>query len=580
MDFKLFQVELNDNVIYMHYCPDCFSISSDNQIYYDGELNLTYDYSYVISAINCVLHHPYFKFLKNNYYYVENEKFIEDGLYPEYDFYHISNNALWNVFKNHKQLIDIIKCFKNINYYKVYLNDNYKKCYPNDVLCHLLYYLNNNLSIEFYLNKSFIRHIKPKNVSTNDCITEILNELKPNSIFIKSRLGNPFKLRKSYKYHPKLNEKLDLKQIKELNNKLQYTIDDIIKNNKINSYNYLINSNNTIYYLQSFVFIDKDFNCVYVKLKYDDNLNVIKKVRYFNDDKVSYDNIDQSLNLELNLFSNDEINDYYSNINFYKIDLVCYVKCTKISANQLNLQKKSQDKLLYNDVYYNCRAKEDILIEIKTKLSPKINSIKINKNNDLQNKLKPFTGKFYPWQQYLFEQTKQKNDRYIFIVCDPIGNKGKTFFCSVMKKSFGAFTKTPRNYRLSGYSYDSVVLFNISRLNSARYRIVEDLDNVNDTYHSNSSFARSNPSFTLNNPRFVGIFTNSVFGLEIVNKYSYDNIRLVYFKSNILDPVYRDELEANLDEINKYDNIIIDDTNKDELIICNMTDLLNQLNIK
>lgn len=149
-----------------------------------------------------------------------------------------------------------------------------------------------------------------------------------------------------------------------------------------------------------------------------------------------------------------------------------------------------------------------------------------------------------------------------------------------MKKSFGAFTKTPRDYELSGDSYDSVGLFNISRLNSARYRIEEDLDNVNDTYHSNSSFARSNPSFTLNNPRFVGIFTNSVFGLEIVNKYSYDNIRLVYFKSNILDPVYRDELEANLDEINKYDHIIIDDTNKDELIICNMSDLLNELNIK
>lgn len=44
--------------------------------------------------------------------------------------------------------------------------------------------------------------------------------------------------------------------------------------------------------------------------------------------------------------------------------------------------------------------------------------------------------------------------------------------------------------------------------------------------------------------------------------------------------MYRDELEANLDEIDKYDHIIIDDTNKDELIICNMTDLLNQLNIK
>ena len=235
MDFKLFQVELDDNVIYMHKCPDCFSISSDNQIYYDGELNLTYDYSYVTSAINCVLHHPYFKFLKNNYYYVETEQFIEGGFYPEYDFYHISNNALWNVFKNHKQLIDIIKCFKNINSYRVYLNDNYQKCYPNHVLCHLLYYLNNNLSIEFYLNKSFIQHIKPENTTTNDCITKILNQIKPNSIFIKSRLGNPFSLHESHKYYPKMNEEVDLEQIKDLNNNLQYIINYIIKHNEINS---------------------------------------------------------------------------------------------------------------------------------------------------------------------------------------------------------------------------------------------------------------------------------------------------------------------------------------------------------
>ena len=150
-----------------------------------------------------------------------------------------------------------------------------------------------------------------------------------------------------------------------------------------------------------------------------------------------------------------------------------------------------------------------------------------------------------------------------------------------MKESFGAFIKTLKEYDIVDYSIDKpVTLFNISRSDSARYKIIEDSDNISSTYYSNVTSTQSSSSFILENPRFVGIFTNSIFGLEIVNKYSYDNIRLVYFKSNIIAPMYRDELEANLDEINKYDHIIIDDTNKDKLIICNMLDLLNELHIK
>ena len=79
------------------------------------------------------------------------------------------------------------------------------------------------------------------------------------------------------------------------------------------------------YYLQSFVFIDRDFNCVYVKLKYDDNFNVIKRVRY-GDNKIIYNVNNDLIKHELKLFTDTGITDYYYDDNFCKIDLVCYVK--------------------------------------------------------------------------------------------------------------------------------------------------------------------------------------------------------------------------------------------------------------
>lgn len=100
------------------------------------------------------------------------------------------------------------------------------------------------------------------------------------------------------------------------------SIDNILRNNNIKSFNYIVNN----YYLQSFVFTDKNFNCVYVKLKYNTNFNVIKRIRYFNNDKVNYEHIEDSLKEELNIFGERKISDYYYDCNFYNINLVCYVK--------------------------------------------------------------------------------------------------------------------------------------------------------------------------------------------------------------------------------------------------------------
>lgn len=300
---------LNGSYINYHYR----SIKQSIKIYSKYKLKLPCDYSYITSAINCILHHPYFKYLKDNYYHTENEKFIEDGIYPAYEYYRILNNELWNKFKNHKQLIDIIEFYNNTSQGQIF--NSHEKYFPSCLLCVFLKYLNNALSLEFFIYDSFVKFINPKDMTTNNYIKRILRDANPNSIFIRSMIEKPFRIYNSYVRSIKNTESKLIE-----NEDIKYIMDDIIKRTKINSYDYLIND----YYLQSFVFIDKDFKCVYVKLKHNDKF--IKKVRYFNDDKINYDNINESLKTELNIFNENGIKDYYCDTNFYKIELVCYVK--------------------------------------------------------------------------------------------------------------------------------------------------------------------------------------------------------------------------------------------------------------
>ena len=114
----------------------------------------------------------------------------------------------------------------------------------------------------------------------------------------------------------KINDALRLQ-----NAYLRGSISKILDKKEIKTFDYVIDD----YYLQSFVFTDKDFKCVYVKLKYDDNFNVIKRVRY-GDNKIDYEHIEESLKPELNMFNKRRITDYYYDVNFCNINLVCYVK--------------------------------------------------------------------------------------------------------------------------------------------------------------------------------------------------------------------------------------------------------------
>ena len=85
------------------------------------------------------------------------------------------------------------------------------------------------------------------------------------------------------------------------------------------------------YYLTSFCFTEYipgniTYRCVFVKINYDDNFNVISKVRY-DDKEMEYEqNKYQFMDNELKIFNQIGINEYYDDNNKYHINMLCYVK--------------------------------------------------------------------------------------------------------------------------------------------------------------------------------------------------------------------------------------------------------------
>ncbi len=182
-------------------------------------------------------------------------------------------------------------------------------------------------------------------------------------------------------------------------------------------------------------------------------------------------------------------------------------------------------------------------------------------------KLRPFTGKFLPWQQWLFDRIQERNDRDIYIICDPRGNKGKSYFCKVMKLSYGAFTMEPRKAEDVRYLYNGqeIVLFDMPRTGDYEFYINGVIEEIKNGIVISGKY--EGKEIIVDNPVFVGIFTNSRYGDEIAKKFSADRIVLLYFKSDI-DNYITDE--DDLDRYNccsEYRRFIVDDTNKEELII-------------
>ena len=52
----------------------------------------------------------------------------------------------------------------------------------------------------------------------------------------------------------------------------------------------------------------------------------LKAKKWLDDNKIDYEHIEESLKPELNMFNKRRITDYYYDVNFCNINLVCYVK--------------------------------------------------------------------------------------------------------------------------------------------------------------------------------------------------------------------------------------------------------------
>lgn len=301
------------------------------------DLIKTCDYSYFTSAINCILHHPYFKLFKSNYEYVENKEIKIGIFYSYYQYVKLLNNALWKMFMNSNNTIDILKYYDSLTKNEILIDNEYLRYYPHQIVEHLLHCINNNFSLEFYENDHFVQIINLNDtniyhVTLNRYISNLLKHTNLNTLFITIQMDDQYQYNKTVNHFNDTRHSFlcddnaiilkNTRVLKTQNSYMRGYIDDILRDNNIKSFNYIVND----YYLQSFVFTDKNFNCVYVKLKYDDKFNVIKRIRYFNNDKVSYEHIEDSLKEELNIFGERKISDYYYDDNFYNINLVCYVK--------------------------------------------------------------------------------------------------------------------------------------------------------------------------------------------------------------------------------------------------------------
>lgn len=181
-------------------------------------------------------------------------------------------------------------------------------------------------------------------------------------------------------------------------------------------------------------------------------------------------------------------------------------------------------------------------------------------------KLIPFTGKFYPWQQWLFDMIQQRNYRDIYIICDPRGNKGKSYFCLVMRDSFGAFVVRPQKVTDVRYLYngEEIALFDMPRNGDYEFYINGVVEEIKDGYVVSGKY--EGKIIRQRNPVFVGIFTNSRYGDEIAKKFSADRIVLLYFKSDIDNLIDEEDIERYYCS-SDYRRFIVDDNNKEELII-------------
>ena len=294
----------------------------DYDMFNDPYRNFYY-LSYFKCAINFIVNHPLFKKYDNREY----EELINNKEYETSKYYYNASIKLWKLLSDNK-FTEIVNFYNNItdNQYFIAMPDIHHN--PYKILQELLYYLGNDFSNMFYRLNYFIffgsniKHDIEFHLSRCNQKSTFIYLPKPfDDLFDSFEIQNLWDFWQDYyEVHDSLDEWTIPKEIK-------YFLKRLVGDSSIN-YDYLVGD----YYLTSFCFtewiIDGNiyYRHVFVKINYDENFNVISKVRY-DDKEMEYEqNKYQFMDNELKLFNQTGINEYYDDNNKYHINMLCYVK--------------------------------------------------------------------------------------------------------------------------------------------------------------------------------------------------------------------------------------------------------------
>lgn len=294
----------------------------DYDMFNDPYRNFYY-LSYFKCAINFIVNHPLFKKYDNREY----EELINNKEYETSKYYYNASIKLWKLLSDNK-FTEIVNFYNNItdNQNVIAMPDIHHN--PYKILQELLYYLGNDFSNMFYRLNYFI--FFGSNIKHD--IEFHLSRCNQKSIFIylpKSfdDLFDRFEIQNLWDFWQDYYEVYDSLDECTIQNEIDFYLDRLVGDSSIN-YDYLVGD----YYLTSFCFtewiIDGNiyYRHVFVKINYDENFNVISKVRY-DDKEMEYEqNKYQFMDNELKLFNQTGINEYYGDNNKYHINMLCYVK--------------------------------------------------------------------------------------------------------------------------------------------------------------------------------------------------------------------------------------------------------------
>ena len=294
----------------------------DYDMFNDPYRNFYY-LSYFKCAINFIVNHPLFK----KYDTREYEELINNKEYETSKYYYNASIKLWKLLSDNK-FTEIVNFYNNItdNQNVIAMPDIHHN--PYKILQELLYYLGNDFSNTFYRLNHFI--FFGSNIKHD--IEFHLSRCNQKSIFIYlpkpfDDLFDSFEIQNLWDFWEDYDEVHDSLDECTIPKEIKYFLKRLVGDSSIN-YDYLVGD----YYLTSFCFtewiIDGNiyYRHVFVKINYDENFNVISKVRY-DDKEMEYEqNKYQFMDNELKIFNQTGINEYYDDNNKYHINMLCYVK--------------------------------------------------------------------------------------------------------------------------------------------------------------------------------------------------------------------------------------------------------------